>query len=93
MAQADPNMTTAGLLERFRNHAEGRHLGKLAAIEVPDSDDFDAAAELADCLYRLGLASERERVENLIEKERDSTLSDDEKNELRELGRSSANHG
>ena len=92
-AQADPTMTTAGLLERFRNHAEGRHLGKLAAVEIPDIEDFDAGAELADCLLRLAQASERARVENLIEKQRVKKLSDDEKGELRDLGRDSANHG
>jgi DNA primase len=92
-AQADPNMTTAGLLERFRNHSEGRHLGKLAAVEVPDIEDFDAGAELADCLLRLAKASERERVENIIEKQRVKELTDDEKSELRDLGRDSANHG
>ncbi len=44
--QAEPNITTAGLLERWRNDEEGRHLGKLAALELPESDEFDASAEL-----------------------------------------------
>ena len=43
--QAEPNITTAGLLERWRHDEEGRHLGKLAAGEVPAEDDFDAAAD------------------------------------------------
>ena len=45
--QEEPNITTAGLLERWRHHDEGRHLGKLAAVEVPEEEDFDPGAELA----------------------------------------------
>ncbi|RLA27409.1 MAG: DNA primase [Gammaproteobacteria bacterium] len=87
---AEPNMSTAGLLERYRTHEEGRHLGKLAAVEIPTAEDFDAAAELTDCIGQLELAGERERISFLIEKERLSSLSDDERGELRGLGRSSA---
>ncbi len=85
--QAEPNITTAGLLERWRTQDEGRHLGKLAAVEIPTAEDFDAAAELADCIAQLELAGERERISFLIEKERLSSLSDDERGELRGLGR------
>jgi len=87
---AEPNITTAGLLERYRTHEEGRHLGKLAAVEIPTSEDFDAAAELADCIAQLALAGERERISFLIEKERLNSLSDDERGELRGLGRGPA---
>jgi DNA primase len=88
--QAEPNMTTAGLLERWRTHEEGRHLGKLAAVELPVSEDFDAAAELEQCIAQLALAGKRERVDFLIEKERLSSLSDAERSELRQLGQESA---
>ena len=91
--QAEPNMSTARLLERWRNHPEGRHLGKLAAVEVPDSEDFDAGAELADCLRQMAIAGAKDRIDFLIEKERLSELSDSEKNELRALGRGSAANG
>ncbi len=83
MLQAEPNMTTAGILERWRNREEGRHLGKLAAVEVPDDEDFDAAAELEQCLHRLAAFGQRERVDYLIEKERLSSLSAAERAELR----------
>lgn len=88
--QAEPNITTAGLLERYRTHDEGRHLGKLAAVEIPTAEDFDAAAELADCITQLELAGGRERISFLIEKERLNSLSDDERGELRGLGRGPA---
>ena len=84
-AQAEPNITTAGLLERWRHDEEGRHLGKLAARELPEEEDFDAAAELAACLDQLRLAGRRERIDFLIEKQRVSPLSDEEKAELRQL--------
>jgi DNA primase len=88
--QAEPTMTTARLLERWRTHEEGRHLGKLAAVELPASEEFDAAAELEQCVAQLALAGKRERVDFLIEKERLNSLSEAERSELRELGRGSA---
>ena len=91
--QAEPTMTTAGLLERWRTHEEGRHLGKLAAVQLPASDDFDATAELQQCIAQLALAGKRDRVDFLIEKERLSTLSEAERSELRELGQGSAISG
>ena len=83
--QQDPNITTAGLLERWRHDDEGKHLGKLAAIEVPPEEDFDATAELAACLEQLAIAGRRERIELLIEKQRLSSLTDEEKAEFRAL--------
>ena len=83
--QEDPNITTAGILERWRHRENGPHLMKLAATGMPVEEDFDAAAELADCLQQLVLARRKERVEFLIEKQRVSGLSDDEKSELRQL--------
>ena len=81
----EPDITTAGLLERWRHDDEGRHLGKLAAAEIPDEEDFDAVAELEACLDRLAAAGKRDRVEYLIEKQRVNSLTDDERAELRRL--------
>ena len=83
--QGEPNITTAGLLERWRHDDQGRHLGKLAAVEVPEDEDFDPAAELSDCLDQLALAGRRERISFLIEKQRVNPLNEDEKAELRQL--------
>ena len=54
--QAEPNISTAGLLERWRHDEQGRHLGKLAATEVPADEDFDPVLELDECLDQLALA-------------------------------------
>jgi len=83
--QEDPTITTAGLLERWRHEDEGRHLGKLAAVELPNDEEFDPAAELHDCLDQLAAAGRRRRVDLLIEKQRVNTLSDEERAELRQL--------
>jgi len=80
--QSEPNITTAGLLERWRHDEKGRHLGKLAALGVPLDEEFDPAAELHECLTQLALAGRKERIEFLIEKQRVSGLSDAEKSEL-----------
>ena len=88
--QSEPDISTAGLLERWRHTEHSVHLGKLAAVEIPASEDFDAAAELADCVQQLATAGLRDRVDFLIEKQRVSPLSAEEKTELkavmRELG-------
>jgi DNA primase len=84
--QAEPNITTAGLLERWRHHDQGRHLGKLAAVEMPAGDEFDTAGELAACLDQLALAGRRERIDFLIEKQRLNPLTEEEKSELRQIG-------
>lgn len=88
MARDNPDITTAGLLERWRNHEEGQHLGKLATVEIPESEEFDTAAELAECLQQLAASGARDRVDFLIEKQKVTPLSDAERSELRSLGRS-----
>ena len=83
--QAEPEISTAVLLERFRHDDAGRHLGKLAAAPVPDEAGFDAGAELAQCVQRLATAGRKERIAFLIAKQRDEGLSAEEKEELQAL--------
>ena len=83
--QSDPDITTAGMLERWRHDEQGKHLGKLAASEVPTVDEFDPEAELRDCLEQLAAAGRRDRVDYLMEKQRINPLTDEEKAELRQL--------
>ena len=83
--QSEPNITTAGLLERWRHDDKGRHLGKLAAAGVPMDEEFDAGAELQECLQQLAIAGRKERIEFLIEKQRVTGLDDEEKIELQQL--------
>jgi DNA primase len=83
--QAHPDITTAGLLERWRHDPEGQHLGRLAATELPPPEEFDPAAELAQCVRRLEAAAARERVQILISKQRDGSASAAERSELAKL--------
>lgn len=83
--QSEPDITMAGLLERWRHHDEGRHLGKLAAVEMPPLEDFDPQAELTECLQHLATAGTRERIQFLIEKQRVGSATADERSELRTL--------
>lgn len=90
MVQSEPNLTTAGLLERWRNDEKGRHLGKLAAVELPELDEFDAGAELLDCIAQLAVGARRDRMTFLIGKQTLKSLTDAERNELRALSQGSA---
>jgi DNA primase len=83
--RTEPNITTAGLLERWRHDEQGRHLGKLAAAVLPVDEDFSPAAELDECLDQLATAGRKERIDFLIEKQKVNGISDDEKAELRAL--------
>ncbi len=83
--QAEPHMTTAGILERWRHRTNGRHLDALAAAELPSHDDFDPEAELAGCVSQLAAAARHDRVEFLREKGRSGALSGEEREELRRL--------
>ena len=83
--KVEPTITTAGLLERWRHDEFGRHLGKLAATELPDGPDFDAASELSDCLAQLAQAGRKDRIDYLIKKQRLEPLTEEEKAELRAL--------
>ena len=83
--QREPNITTAGILERWRKDGAASHLGKLAAAALPADEEFDPAAELHACLDQLAAAGRREHVDFLIEKQRVGSLSEDEKAELRQL--------
>ena len=92
-AQADPTMTTAGLLERFRHHDDGKHLGTLATTEMPESEEFDASAELTACVAQLAQMARKERLDFLIEKQRLNELTDIERDELKALSQGTAYGG
>ena len=56
---------------------------------MPADEEFDPASELRECLRQLALAGEREKIEFLIEKQKHNSLTDGEKQQLRELARRS----
>ena len=85
----EPKITTAGLIERWRDDKEGKHLGKLAAMELPEHEDFNAIEELKNCINQLMVLANRKRILALIEKEKQALITDKEKTELLDLIKSS----
>ncbi|MEX2125435.1 MAG: DNA primase [Woeseia sp.] len=81
--KAEPNITMAVLIERWRNDSDGRHLGELAAHEMPPPEDFDPVTELSACIQQLAMGGVRKRVQDLIvNKQRLEDMSDAERSEL-----------
>ena len=88
-SKKEPKITTAGLIERWRDDKEGKHLGKLAAMELPEHEDFNATEELKNCINQLIVLANRKRIHALIEKEKQALITDKEKTELLDLIKSS----
>jgi DNA primase len=88
-SKKEPKITTAGLIERWRDDKEGKHLGKLAAMELPEHEDFNAMEELKNCINQLIVLANRKRIHALIEKEKQALITDKEKTELLDLIKSS----
>ena len=85
IARDNPQINTGGLLERFREDPNGRHLGELA--KEPALDDAQAAPRvLMDSLGRIVANHRKERLSLLLG--RRSELNEDEEAELRTLLRS-----
>ncbi|EHQ53364.1 DNA primase [Ectothiorhodospira sp. PHS-1] len=81
----NPNLTTAGLLERWRDSETGRHLLKLAQWQPPPSQEESVPTLLRDALGRLRGQYTEQRTEALLAKASRSALSEDEKAELKAL--------
>lgn len=83
--RSHPNITTAGLLERWRDKPEGVHLGRLAGNEVLIPDQA-VATELTDSLNKLVQeAGPEQRTEILLARAREQGLDQSEKQELKAL--------
>ncbi len=83
--RSHPQLTTAGLLERWRDREECSHLTRLAAQEMLVQEDA-AAAVFRDTIESLiRQEGPDRRTETLLAKSRAGGLSADEKQELREL--------
>jgi len=86
MAQAEPHLSSAQLVERWRDRPEHERLAELAALPLPELEPAAVAKELAAGVARLAAeAGPDRRHDELIEKAASEGLSEDEKRELREL--------
>ncbi len=86
LARANPQINSAGLLERYRERSEGRHLETLLTEEIL-LDEAGAERELVDCLDRIVQSQRDKRLAELVEKANDQGLTDEEREELRGLHR------
>ena len=85
-ARAEPALTTAQLVERWRERPEGARLAELASEESLVRDARAAGRELASLLDRIGadLGPER-RLNELIGSARDRRLTESEQKEMQAL--------
>lgn len=92
LLQQTPHLSSAALLERWRESDEGRHLSKLASQELLLSEDGTLEEEFRGILTLLERQYQAQQYEMLLAKSQQSlgSLSDDEKQQLRELLESSS---
>jgi DNA primase len=85
-AQAEPALSTAQLVERWRDRPEGARLAELAGEETLVRDARAAGRELATVLERIGaeLGPEK-RLNELIELARERRLTEQEQKEFQGL--------
>ncbi|MGA0102639.1 MAG: DNA primase [Steroidobacteraceae bacterium] len=86
MARSDPGLSTARLVERWRERPEGARLAELAATESLVGNDKRAAAELVRAVERLlSETGPQRRLDELIEASRERRLSPEEQQEFQVL--------
>ena len=85
-AQADPHLTPAQFVERWRDRPEHARLEELAATPLPDLEAAAIGQDLAGAVARLVAdAGPGRRLDELIARAETTGLDDDEKRELRDL--------
>ena len=83
-AAANPNISTAGLIEKHRDTKEAAALMKLAALETLVDRDI-AASEFRDLLKKLRREGDAQRLDQLLNLARTNALDDGMKAELKML--------
>ncbi|NIP73675.1 MAG: DNA primase [Gammaproteobacteria bacterium] len=84
MLHREPHLTTGALLERWREAPEGKHLFKLARLELPGTE-VSLAREFQDTVRHLAAKGRERRWEFLQEKLAREGLSESEKEEWKQL--------
>ncbi|MCF6226987.1 MAG: DNA primase [Xanthomonadales bacterium] len=79
-----PDITTAGLLEQWREHPAGAHMGKLAADDLL-VDDKIREVHWQATLGHIALQVASQRLEPVIEQQRQGVLTVEQKELLRQL--------
>jgi DNA primase len=86
MLQVEPHLSSAQVIERWRDRPEHARLAELAALSLPELDEAAVGRELAGCIPHLvAEAGPQRRIDALIDKAELEGLTDEEKRELVEL--------
>ena len=93
IVQQKPQITPAGLLERFRGRPECTHLEALLAGDSTITEVSEKDIQLTDCLQRIIDSDVQQKLADLVTKAQDSSLTNDEKEELRRLSSKIGNPG
>ncbi|MEO0575722.1 MAG: DNA primase [Pseudomonadota bacterium] len=80
--QEQPDISSAVLLEQFRDHPHFNHLQKLAAAETENDPHIDIAAEMPDHFASLVRTARYDRLEFLRGLESEGELDDAAKDEM-----------
>lgn len=83
--KSNPTLTTAALLERWRETSEGHHLVKLAAWQPSLNDPESLQHEFLGAIERLQEQHRTARTQSLLAKANQGSLTMDEKSELQRL--------
>lgn len=83
--RADPHLTPAAAVERYRGGDTHQHLLKLMEWCPPERESFDREREFSDSLSRMRAVARRQRTEILLRAEREQGLTATEKAELGRL--------
>jgi DNA primase len=84
LARARPEISTAAILEHYVEREELRALQKLAMMEFPGGET-EWKAEFLDALGQLDKQTVQQRIDDLMQKQREGSLGNTEKDELRSL--------
>ncbi|MGA9828090.1 MAG: DNA primase, partial [Rhodanobacteraceae bacterium] len=84
LCRSRPDISTAGLIERYADRDEASALAKLAVVEFPGGED-ESRIEFVDAITQLGRQALQQRLDDLLRKKTETALGDDETAELREL--------
>jgi DNA primase len=80
-----PEITTASLLERWRDTPEYSHLERLLAWSPPGIDESSLLKLFTDALTHIAVSRDELRLQSLIDKSEHAPLTDDEKVLMRDL--------
>jgi len=77
-------LTTGALLEHFAERGEAPALQKLAVVDFPGGED-EARAEFVDAIAQLERQTAQQQLDDLLRKQAEASLTDEDKAELRRL--------